>query len=177
MSRLPPPRLRVWFPKVNSPSYPMKILSALAGITFLVSSVSADEQRITPQPRLKLDPVTRAAVAEQAGKVAHATSVAAREATATNGAPAAGDGGDTSPILLGKYIVRERGTGAREAPKQETFEGRFTPWKGGRLKEGKFGGSRYEVGFWPSLEFTKVASTSMRESGPRFNVDLLRMKR
>lgn len=149
----------------------MKTLSTLAGLAFLVSWVSADEQRITPRPRMKLDPVTRAAVAEQARKVT--ASPAARSATTEH---AAMETGDVSPSLLEKYIVRERGTGAREAPKQETFAGRFTPWKGGRLKEGKLGGARYEVGFWPSLEFTQVASTSMREGGPRLNVDLLRMK-
>ena len=74
-------------------------------------------------------------------------------------------------------LAREiRRAGAREAPKQEMFEGRFTPWKGGRLWAGKLGGTNAEVGFWPYLDFTKVASTAMREGGPRLNVDLLRVK-
>lgn len=147
-------------------NYPMKIISVLAGVVWSASVVSADEARIVPQPRLKLDPVTRAAVTEQSAKVAEA----ARAATGAT------EGGDASPILLGKYVVREHGKGAREAPKQETFEGRFTPWKGGRLWAGKLGGTNAEVGFWPYLEFTKVAGTAMREGGPRLNVDFLRVK-
>lgn len=141
----------------------MKIWSVMVGIWFSANLVLAEVARITPQPRLKLDPVTRAAVAEQAAKVADAAALAAKGATVA---------GDASPILLGKYVVREHGTGAREAPKQETFEGRFSPLKGGRILRGK----RYDLGFWPSLEFTKVAGTAMREGGPRLNVDLLRVK-
>jgi hypothetical protein len=77
---------------------------------------------------------------------------------------------------MGTYVVKERATGWFEAPKQEMLEGRFTPWTGGRLWAGKLGGTNAEVGFWPSLEFTKVASTAMREGGPRLNMDFLRGK-
>ena len=134
---------------------------------------SAGEAAGGPRPRPRLDPVTRTAVAEQAAKVAEGAAQARNAASGANGATEAGD---ASPILMGTYVVKDRATGWFEAPKQETFEGRFTPWKGGKLKEGKLGGARYEVGFWPSLEFTKVASTAMREGGPRLNVDLLRVK-
>lgn len=144
----------------------MKFLSALMVLAWAVS-VSAEEGRTAPQPRLRLDPVTRAAVAEQAVKVAAAAAQTANGAT---------EPADSSPILMSKFVVKERGTGPLEAPKQEVFEGRFTPWKGGRLKAGKLGGASYEVGFWPSLEFTKLSSNAMREGGPRLNVDLLRMK-
>lgn len=139
-------------------------------LVWLPCMAAAEETRATPQPRMRLDPVTRAAVTEQAAKVA-AAAVAANVAQAETA-----DTADASPILMNKFVVKERGTGPLEAPKQETFEGRFTPWKGGRLKEGKLGGANYEVGFWPSLEFTKLASNAMREGGPRLRVDLLRMK-
>ena len=148
------------------PNYPMKIWPVVVGISFSANLVVAEVAHSTPQPRLKLDPVTRAAVAEDAAK---AVDAAAQKARAGN---AAREPGDASPILLGKYVVRERGTGAREAPKQEMFEGRFSPLKGGRI----LGGKRYDLGFWPALEFTKVAGTAMREGGPRLNVDLLRVK-
>ena len=145
----------------------MKIHAAVIFSVWLVRLAWAEERAGVPQPRLKLDPLTRTAVSEQAAKVAETTALAAK---------AASEVGDSSPILLGKYIVRERGTGAKEAPKHETFEGRFTPWKGGRLWAGKLGGTNAEVGFWPYLEFTKPASTAMREGGPRLNVDFLRVK-
>lgn len=146
----------------------MKQFFVVPVLVCAASGFAAEATRTVPLPRLKLDPVTRAAVAEQAAKVAEA-------AKETNGAKVAREAveeGDASPILMGKYVVREHGTGAREAPKQEIFEGRFSPIKGGRI----LGGKRYELGFWPSLEFTKVAGTAMREGGPRLNVDLLRVK-
>jgi hypothetical protein len=145
----------------------MKTFVILMAFAWSVGAGSAAEVSSVPRPRLRLDPATGAAVTEQAAKVAE---------TAARAANAAAEAGDESPILMKKFVVREHGVVVREAPKQETFEGRFTPWKGGKLKEGKLGGARYEVGFWPSLEFTKVASTAMREGGPRLKVDLLRMK-
>ena len=148
----------------------MKIISTLLLLAWLANGGLAEEVRTVPQPRVRLDPVTRAAVAAQAVKVGEAAARAAKEANPLK------EAGDASPILMGKFVVREQGTGPREAPKQETFEGRFTPWKGGRLWAGKLGGTNAEVGFWPYLEFTKVASTSMREGGPRLNVDFLRVK-
>lgn len=145
----------------------MNSLRALLLLVWWPGLATAEDTRATPQPRVRLDPLTRTAVTEQAAKVAAAAAQTAQMATETE---------DASPILMRKFVVKERGTGWLEAPKQETFEGRFTPWKGGRLKAGKLGGASYEVGFWPSLEFTKLASNAMREGGPRLNVDLLRLK-
>jgi hypothetical protein len=150
----------------------MRTFSALFFLVGLAGGLAAGEEgRIAPQPRMRLDPVTRAAVAEQAAKVA-----AEATARATQDENGAAEAGDASPILLGKFVVREQGTGPREAPKQETFEGRFSPLKGGRLWSGKLGGAKAEIGFWSSLEFTKVGSSVMREDGPRLRVDMLRMK-
>lgn len=149
----------------------MNPLRASILLVWLPCWVTAEETRATPQPRVRLDPVTRAAVTEQAAKVA-----AAAQAAQAQVAQAGSETEDASPILMRKFVVKERGTGPLEAPKQEVFEGRFTPWKGGRLKAGKLGGANYEVGFWPSLEFTKLSSNAMREGGPRLKVDLLRMK-
>eukprot|EP01035_Chromulina_nebulosa_P007582 gene7582-10236_t len=159
-------------------SHPMKTFLTVMVSAWWAGAGWAGEAAGGPRPRPRLDPVTRTAMTEQAVKRTDAAGV--NGATTTPPASVVGgvaDAGDSSPILMGKYVVKERATGFFEAPKQETFEGRFTPWKGGRLAEGKLGGARYEVGFWPSLEFTKVASTAMREGGPRLKVDLLRDQR
>lgn len=150
----------------------MRQFSVVVALVCSASGLAAEATRTVPLPRLKLDPVTRAAVAEQAAKVAEVEIAAAKAASVAKGGNGATGEGEESPILLGKYVVRERGKGAKEAPKQETFEGRFTPLKGGRI----LGRKRYDFGFWPSLEFTKVAGTAMREGGPRLNVDLLRVR-
>ncbi|MDP3068633.1 MAG: hypothetical protein Q8N18_00005, partial [Opitutaceae bacterium] len=104
----------------------MKIISTLWLLAWLANGGLAEEVRTVPQPRVRLDPVTRAAVAAQAVKVGEASAQVATEANALK------EAGDASPILMGEFVVREQGTGPREAPKQETFDGRFTPWKGGR---------------------------------------------
>ncbi len=134
----------------------MKIPAALMVFVCLGNVMPAEEGPPAPRPRPRLDPATATAVAQQAIKVAATAAQAAKTATETE---------ESLPILMRKFVVREHGTGAREAPKPEPFEGRFTPWKGGRLKSGKLGGARYEMGFWPSLEFTNLASTAMREGG------------
>ena len=142
----------------------MKTISILILLTWSAGVGAAEEVRTVPQPRVRLDPVTRATVAVPVGEV---PALAAKAATETE---------DSSPILMGKFVVKERATGLVEAPKQERFDGRFTPWKGGRLWLGKLGGTNAEAGFWPYLEFTKVGSSAMREGGPRLTVDLLRIK-
>lgn len=142
--------------RISSPFHPipaMKTIPVVMLLVCLARGVWAEDSRPVPMPRLKLDPVSHQAVREMA-----------KVATPAPAGSATGRDGGAAMITMDQYVVREKGGGPKAAPKQEMFEGDFTWRTGGKIA----GNKRYEIGFWPMVEY--------RASDTRLNVDFLHIK-
>ena len=107
----------------------------------------------TPQPRVRLDPATRAAVAEPATR---------EISTSSN------DAG-----VLDRYVVRGRSLLLRRNPQEP--EGAFTPANGGHFFQHDLGGLRVEVGLWTTIDlFDEEARFKPQKT--KFSFDFLRIR-
>jgi hypothetical protein len=106
-----------------------------------------------PKPRVRLDPVTRTAVAvtEAAGKL------------------------PTSVTVMEKVVVKGQSIPA-ERPKEQPYNGDFSAQQGGRVLNGGNGSVRWELGVWPSIDLALTDSGFRPRPEPRLNVDFVRIK-
>ena len=122
----------------------------------LVASTGAAAERsaakIVPQPRVRLDPDSRAAVA-----------VPAKEVRKEPTAPA---------VVMDKFIVKEHGTVQKEPAQEEGPKGKFTLFGGGHVATGEVGNAQWAVGAWPWLPTTDVMWKDQRFKPQKTRVDL-----
>ncbi len=150
---------------LSSPTPIMKTPCALVLILSLGSVVMAEETRVVPQPRVRLDPATKAAIPEPV----------------RSDATVAASNSSTSMLVMDKYVVRSTAIPRLGPPPQQLADGKWSPIKGGKFFDGKIGGANYEVGMWPWVELVSFSTLShqdmgkAREGGPRLNVDLLHL--
>src|SRR5688572_17115417 len=131
----------------------MNAYLASAIVLFGTYAAAADDARPPPKPRLRLDPVTRNAVA----------------ATEVEPKPQAQVTVMDKVVVTGRSIPMER-------PKEQPYDGRFSAQQGGRVLNGGSKAVRWELGVWPSIDLT-LTDSGMRQRGePRLNVDFIKIK-
>lgn len=107
-----------------------------------------------PQPRVRLDPATRAAVVVPQNETGSASDV---------------------PVMLDRFVVKDRRELPIQRPTVEDPTGEFSPLKGGRLLRRDVGGVRVEVGLWPWIELFERESR-YKDSRTHVKMDFLRIK-
>lgn len=137
--------------RILKPGRIMNAYLVSAIIAFGTYAAAADDARPTPQPRLRLDPATRTAVAEAEKK-----------------SPA-------GVTVMEKMVVK--GTSVpMERPKEQPYNGEFSAQQGGRVLNGGSGPARWELGVWPSIDLMFTDSGFRPRAEPRLNADLVRIK-
>ena len=108
----------------------MKTFRATVLAALIVSSTLAEESRsVTPQPRIRLDPTSRAAIAEPTK-------------------PEKSESSDRA-VAMSPFIVRSKRMDA-EGPGQDRLPtGPISIVNGGWIYRKQNGGTRMEVGMWP----------------------------
>ena len=122
-------------------------------VIFGTYAAAADDARPPPKPRLRLDPVTRTAVA----------------ATEVEPKPQA------QVTVMDKVVVKGRSI-PMERPKEQPYDGRFSAQQGGRVLNGGNEAVRWELGVWPSIDLMFTDSGLRPRAEPRLNVDMVRIK-
>src|SRR5205814_352702 len=126
----------------------------------LVESTTAGEARsaatAVPQPRVRLDPVSRTAAI-----------IPATEIRKEPNAPV---------VVMDKFIVKEPGGVPPEPSQEEGPQGRFSLVGGGYLMKGNIGKAQWEVGVWPWLPKTDVFAKEQifKPQKSRIDWDLVR---
>ena len=135
----------------------VKIMRAYLTLALIVFSacnvVAADDARPTPKPRVRLDPVTR-------------TAVAATEAEGKS---------QTQAVVMDKVVVKGHAL-PMERPKELPYDGEFSAHQGGRVLNGGSDSVRWEAGVWPSIHLMFTDSGFRPRAEPRLNVELVRIK-
>ena len=109
-----------------------------------------------PQPRVRLDPATRAAIPEPERRP--------EEPSAT-----------ASAVLMERLVVKERRALPLREPAVEDPTGAFSPTRGGRLIRKDAGRFRAEVGLWPWIDIFGEEARFAPQS-TRAAVDVVRVK-
>jgi hypothetical protein len=112
-----------------------------------------------PQPRLRLDPQTRAAATEISDE-------------RSSGEPRPSS---EVPVMLQRLVVKETIPLPIRRPAVEDPTGSFSPLDGGRLLRRDVGGMRVEVGIWPSIELFEEEAR-FKPTKTRISFDFLRIK-
>ena len=130
--------------------------AAFLSVLFVCVAVGEETRSSSPvpQPRVRLDPVTRAAVVVPQNETGNASDV---------------------PIMLDRFVVKDRRELPIQRPTVEDPAGEFSPLKGGRLLRRDVGGVRVEVGLWPWIELFEKESR-FKDSRTHVKMDFLRIK-
>jgi hypothetical protein len=116
-------------------------------------TAAADDAQPAPKPRIRLDPVTRTAVAAAEAEKASQNQI----------------------LVMEKIVVKERAM-PMERMKPPPYEGEFSLGQGGRIRNGGNDSVRWEVGVWPSIELTVTDSELRPRAEPRLRVELVKVK-
>jgi hypothetical protein len=132
----------------------MKTPSAVLVLVLIASTVAGEERSVPPtipQPRLRLDPISRAAVV-----------VPAKEA---------GKEPNTSVVVMDKFIVKEQGVAPKEPTDEEGPKGGFSILGGGYVAMGEIGKAQWEIGVFPWLPRSDVMWRDQKFKPQKTRVD------
>jgi hypothetical protein len=121
----------------------------------VVAGAAAQSAAPKPQPRVRLDPVSRTAVPDRP-----------REEVAAGVAPA---------VVMERYVVKEKGAVPAEPVAAPEATGPFTVTGGGYLWGRNVGAARVEIGLWKNVDvFEKDAKFKPQKTKEYF--DFVRIK-
>jgi hypothetical protein len=139
----------------------MRTSSYIIFLALFSSAAVAEEKpqtKVMPQPRVRLDPVSRAAVIIPKSEAKTET---------TGGA-----------IVMDKVIVKEQGSVPNEPSHPEEYKGSLSASDGGYVLRGSLDKARWEIGVWSWVPWTDVMWEDLKKfpkPKTRIDVDVVRI--